>query len=177
MPLRGLPHVAGTSHPTITDPQLGLAILQKFASDFQLPSPGEGYDHILYLRPEDHPRPEYTRDDVLSILKRLKASTRVSEAGVTQRSTETHFGYSGGYSRTNRARGCRGGGGRARARGTLCGPSRTMSKAGGSDNANWRRPGPSVATVSAQGPTATANVPLKEGTKGSDSARERHNSA
>ncbi|KAI6120791.1 AAA domain-containing protein, partial [Pisolithus croceorrhizus] len=69
-----------TSHPTIKDPRHGMSILANFASEFQLPSPDEGYDNILYLKPSDHPRPEYTRDEILSILTRLRAST--GETGI-----------------------------------------------------------------------------------------------
>ncbi|KAH7913075.1 P-loop containing nucleoside triphosphate hydrolase protein [Hygrophoropsis aurantiaca] len=65
--------IAGTSHPTITDAQQGLTILQRFASDFQYPSPDEGYDRIIYLRPSDHPHPEYTLADISSILERLRS--------------------------------------------------------------------------------------------------------
>ncbi|KAH7890728.1 AAA domain-containing protein, partial [Phlebopus sp. FC_14] len=65
-----------TSHPTIKNVQEGMAVLAKFASDLRLPMPYEGYDHILYIRPSDHLRPEYSRDDISSILQRLMASTR-----------------------------------------------------------------------------------------------------
>lgn len=151
-----------------------MTVLQKFASDFQVPSPGEGYDYIIYLRPEDHPRPEYTRDDVLSILERLKASTRDSEISVTQR----------GHSRTDQARGYRGGDhyrGFSRARGTSYGSSRFTSRVSrGSNNSNWRRPGPGVATNrerSNERSAVAASVPPMEGSKGRDSAEERHNSS
>ncbi|KAG1741121.1 P-loop containing nucleoside triphosphate hydrolase protein [Suillus lakei] len=64
-----------TSHPTIKDPQQGQSILARFASDLQFPGPTEGHDHILYLKPADHPRPEYTSEDIGLILQRLQAST------------------------------------------------------------------------------------------------------
>ncbi|KAI6161718.1 AAA domain-containing protein [Pisolithus thermaeus] len=69
-----------TSHPTIKDPRHGMSILANFASEFQLPSPDEGYDNILYLKPSDHPSPDYTRDEILSILTRLRASA--GETGI-----------------------------------------------------------------------------------------------
>ncbi|KAF9054581.1 AAA domain-containing protein, partial [Panaeolus papilionaceus] len=40
-----------TSHPTITDPEQGLSILARFASDFEFPHPQEGFDRIAYLKP------------------------------------------------------------------------------------------------------------------------------
>ncbi|KAF8449067.1 hypothetical protein L210DRAFT_3389039 [Boletus edulis BED1] len=175
------------SHPTIKSAQHGMAVLNKFASDFQLPSPDEEYDHIIYLRPADYPRPEYTRDDILSILGRLNASTRVAGTVVTQRNMQSYFGRAGSFSRTNRARGQRGagggGGGRqgfSRPRGTLHGSSRFMGRVGGSNSSNWRRP--STGTVSNweesdhQRSAATASVPPMEGSKGKGSAEERHNS-
>jgi predicted kinase len=64
-----------SSHPTIKDPQQGQSILARFASDLQFPQPNEGYDHILYLKPSDHPRPEYTSEDIGLILQRLQSST------------------------------------------------------------------------------------------------------
>ncbi|KAI6125405.1 hypothetical protein EDD16DRAFT_457379 [Pisolithus croceorrhizus] len=75
-----------TSHPTIKDPRHGMSILANFASEFQLPSPDEGYDNILYLKPSDHPSPEYTRDEILSILTRLRASTGETGIAVQPRS-------------------------------------------------------------------------------------------
>lgn len=172
--LWGLSHIAGIAHPTIRDAQHGVAVLQKFASDFQVPSPGEGYDHIIYIRPEDQPRPEYTRDDVLSILGRLKASTR--DSGPNFRRSN------GGYSRTHQTRGYRGRGGYrafSPARGTLYGSVRFMHRAEGPNNVNWGHPGPDVATNrerSNQRSAVAADVPPMESSKGGDSAGERHNS-
>ncbi|KAI6000988.1 AAA domain-containing protein [Pisolithus orientalis] len=77
-----------TSHPTINDAQQGLVILARFASQFRPPSPDEDYDHILYLKPSDLPSPEYTRDVILSILSRLRAS-----AGQTGRAVQPHISY------------------------------------------------------------------------------------
>lgn len=177
----------GTSHPTIKNAQHGIAVLQKFASDFQLPSVDEEYDHLIYLRPADHPRPEYTRDDILSILGRLKASTRDAGINVTQqRSMQSYFGHTGGYSRSNRARGYRGGDGHhghqgsPPPRGTLHGSSRFRARVGGSNRSNWRRPGAAVTTnrekSDHQRSAGGGNVPPMEGSKGRDSAEERHNS-
>ncbi|KAH7922587.1 P-loop containing nucleoside triphosphate hydrolase protein [Leucogyrophana mollusca] len=77
------------SHPTIKDPLQGFTILERFASDFQAPSPDEGYDHILYLRPSDHPYPEYTRADISSILERLRSAD--SSAGGSQPPNRSSF--------------------------------------------------------------------------------------
>ncbi|KAG9312949.1 hypothetical protein JVU11DRAFT_6384 [Chiua virens] len=151
-----------------------------------MPSPEEGYDHIIYLRPEDHPRPEYTREDVLSILQRLKASTRDAANDTIQRSTP-YFGHSGGYNRAGQTRGSRGGGrghrGFSPARGTLYGPSRFTNRARGTISSNWRRSSPGVVTdrEGLEGPdrrhAATARVPPMESSKARDSAEERHNSS
>jgi hypothetical protein len=152
-----------------------------------MPSPDEGYDHIIYLRPADHPRPEYTRDDILSILKRLKVSTRDAGTTATQRGVGSYLRHSGNCSRTNRARGYRGGDGyqgSSRPRGTLYGSSRFASRVGGvagSNNSNWRSPSSGQATnpnregSDRQRSAAVVNVPAMEGSKGS-SAEERHNS-
>lgn len=142
-----------------------------------MPSPDEGYDHIIYLRPADHPGPEYTRDDMLSILKRLKSSTRDAAA---PRSVGSYLSHTGSYSRTNRARGHRGGDGyqgASRLRGTLYGSSRFTSRVGGSNNSNWRSPS-SGEDTNREGSDRQrlAAVPAMEGSKGRSSAEERHNS-
>lgn len=49
-------------------------MLSRLVKDFQQPSPHEGYDKILTLQPSDHPSPQYTLRDVLSILERLENS-------------------------------------------------------------------------------------------------------
>lgn len=156
-----------------------MAVLQKFASDFQMPSPDEGHDHIIYLRPEDHPCPEYTRNDILLILERLKVSTRDAGTDVTQRSTESYFGHGRGYSRIDRARGHRGGDGYrgfSPSRGSLHGSPRFTTRAGGSNSSNWRRPGPGVA-INRETSAAVAQVPPKEGSKARDSGEECLNSS
>ncbi|KAG1880341.1 hypothetical protein C8R48DRAFT_767138 [Suillus tomentosus] len=70
-----------SSHPTIKDPQQGQSILARFASDLQFPQPTEGHDHILYLKPSDHPRTEYTGEDIGLILQRLQASSTYFKRG------------------------------------------------------------------------------------------------
>ncbi|KAF8845169.1 hypothetical protein BDN67DRAFT_941988 [Paxillus ammoniavirescens] len=146
-----------TSHPTIKDVQQGMSVLRKFASDLQLPSPDEGYDHIMYLQPSDHPRADYTRDEVLSILERLKVSTRDTETGSTQPRIQSYFSNRG---RSDRTRGYRGGyihrntrgqsrlsytsasgssSQRSTERGKSLGSPRIAPRAGASDSSNWRR--------------------------------------
>ncbi|KAF9221362.1 hypothetical protein BS17DRAFT_737649 [Gyrodon lividus] len=148
-----------TSHPTIKNIQHGMSVLRKFASDFQLPSSDEIYDHIMYIRPSDHPRPEYTRDEVLSILERLKASTRDTDTGNTQPRVQSDSSSRGTYSRSNRTRGHRGGYGYRNAqsqsrssstypsassshgsmqRGRSFGSPRIAPRVGGSDSSDWR---------------------------------------
>ncbi|KAL4063142.1 P-loop containing nucleoside triphosphate hydrolase protein [Scleroderma citrinum] len=98
-----------TSHPTISNAQEGIPILAKFASDFKLPSPDEGYDHIIYLKASDYPSPNYTRDEILSLLSRLKASTVDAEMGGNQPNISSYFGPRGTYHpRANLTRGFRG---------------------------------------------------------------------
>lgn len=140
-----------------------MVVLQKFASDFQLPSPDEGYDHIIYLQPADIPSPEYTRNDVLLILERLKASTRDAGTNVMQRSIESYFGHNGSYSHIERGR--RGGDGYWGFPGRV----------GGSKSSNWRRPSSGVAT-NRERSAAVANVPPMEISKRRGSAEECHNS-
>ncbi|OAX39802.1 hypothetical protein K503DRAFT_715723 [Rhizopogon vinicolor AM-OR11-026] len=80
-----------SSHPTIKDPQQGQSILATFASDFQFPQPNEGYGHIIYLTPSDHPRPEYTREDISLILQRLQASSPDFKIANTQPPAQAFF--------------------------------------------------------------------------------------
>lgn len=172
-----------TSHPTIKDVQHGMSVLRKFASDFQLPSPDEGYDHIMYLQPSDHPRADYTREDVLSILERLKVSTRDTKTGSTQPRTQSYFSNRSGYSRPNRTHGYRGGyvhrntqgqsppsytsasgssSQRSMERGRSLGSPRIASRAGGSDSSNWRRRSSPIEIPNqnkSNQPSSTTNAP------------------
>ncbi|EIW79196.1 hypothetical protein CONPUDRAFT_59583, partial [Coniophora puteana RWD-64-598 SS2] len=60
-----------TSHPTITSPEQGLSILSRFARDLVWPRAYEGQDHLLPLQPADHPTPFWTRDELVTVLRRL----------------------------------------------------------------------------------------------------------
>ncbi|KIJ62052.1 hypothetical protein HYDPIDRAFT_95380 [Hydnomerulius pinastri MD-312] len=148
-----------TSHPTIKNVQQGMSVLAKFASDLQLPSPDEDYDHIIYLRPSDQPRPKNTRDEIFSILQRLKASTRDTGTGDMQPRIQPYFGNRGThYSRSAPTRGYRGGSGyrgaqshavhrhdasslsqRGMERGGASGSVRSASRTRGSNSCDWRR--------------------------------------
>jgi hypothetical protein len=73
----------GTFHPTIKSPQQGLSILARFANDFQPPSPLEGHDRLIVIRPSDHPSPIYTSTEIVAILQSLQASVSPSVAAST----------------------------------------------------------------------------------------------
>lgn len=66
-------HRPGTNHPTITDPELGLSVLERFATEYRAPCAEEGFDRIIKLRP--HPTGEYTRDEVVAVLDDIYNST------------------------------------------------------------------------------------------------------
>ncbi|KAI0371406.1 P-loop containing nucleoside triphosphate hydrolase protein [Pilatotrama ljubarskyi] len=63
-----------TGHPTITSPELGMQVLQRFRSQYRPPSPHEGYTRVLYLKPSDCPDSGYSEADVRAILQRLRES-------------------------------------------------------------------------------------------------------
>ncbi|KAH9835333.1 P-loop containing nucleoside triphosphate hydrolase protein [Rhodofomes roseus] len=60
-----------TDHPTIKSPSEALPILSRFSSQYRPPSAHEGYTRFLSLPPSEQPL-EYTREDVLAILDRLR---------------------------------------------------------------------------------------------------------
>lgn len=67
----------GTSHPTITDPEQGLSILARFASDFEFPHPQEGFDRIAYLKPTEYTFPVSSRTEVMDIIGRVRQSPQI----------------------------------------------------------------------------------------------------
>jgi hypothetical protein len=77
----------GTSHPTIKSPEQGLSVLARFANDFRYPSPHEGYDRLIELRPLDHPSSIYTPADIAVILQRLQNSTPIIPSAAPARSS------------------------------------------------------------------------------------------
>lgn len=69
----------GQNHPTITNAEQGLSILSRFAADFEHPSPQEGYQRILYIKPEDT-KLNYTEPDIAAILQRVRDSPAVNSS-------------------------------------------------------------------------------------------------
>jgi len=61
-------------HPTIKSPEQGVAILHRFASEFEPPNFEEGLDRIFYLSHTTHPSPRFTKGDLTSILERVRDS-------------------------------------------------------------------------------------------------------
>ncbi|KAI1789450.1 AAA domain-containing protein [Ganoderma leucocontextum] len=90
-----------TDHPTITTPELGLEVLERFQSLFRPPLPHEGYSRILYLKPADLPQaPELSAQEVQGILRRLKATPEVVQTHPPMHdSAYGGYGWRGGYSR------------------------------------------------------------------------------
>ena len=70
-------HHLGTGHPTITSPELGLQVLQRFRSQYRPPAPHEGYTRLLSLKPSDLPDPEYSEAVVRDVMQRLQDSPEV----------------------------------------------------------------------------------------------------
>ncbi|KAI0690989.1 AAA domain-containing protein [Cerioporus squamosus] len=66
-----------TGHPTITSPELGLQVLQRFRLQYRPPAPHEGYTRILYLKPSDLPDPEYSEEVVRDVMRRLQDTPEV----------------------------------------------------------------------------------------------------
>ncbi|RPD55552.1 P-loop containing nucleoside triphosphate hydrolase protein [Lentinus tigrinus ALCF2SS1-7] len=64
-------------HPTITSPELGLQVLQRFRSQYRPPAPHEGYTRILHLKPSDLPDPEYSEAVVRDVMRRLQDTPEV----------------------------------------------------------------------------------------------------
>jgi hypothetical protein len=86
-----------------------MRILSRFASTMELPRPGEGYDKLISLTLDQQPPAEYTREDVLAILQRLRESPSVrvnadDSQGTTQpprnQEVDANSRYSRGGSRS-----------------------------------------------------------------------------
>ncbi|KAI0674647.1 AAA domain-containing protein [Trametes maxima] len=69
-----------TGHPTITSPELGIQVLERFRSQYRPPAPHEGYTRILRLRPADCPDSGYSEADVRHVMRRLRESQEVPHA-------------------------------------------------------------------------------------------------
>ncbi|KAI0360335.1 P-loop containing nucleoside triphosphate hydrolase protein [Trametes cingulata] len=83
-----------TGHPTITSPELGMQVLQRFQLQYRPLAPHEGHTRILYLKPSDCPDSGYSEADVRAILQRLRESPEVVPPPFT--STQRGGGYSRG---------------------------------------------------------------------------------
>ncbi|KAI9061613.1 P-loop containing nucleoside triphosphate hydrolase protein [Trametes sanguinea] len=81
-----------TGHPTITSPELGMQVLQRFQSQYRPPAPHEGHARILYLKPSDCPDNRYSEADVREVLRRLRESPEVVQSA-------PHFAQGNGYNR------------------------------------------------------------------------------
>ncbi|KAI0747161.1 AAA domain-containing protein [Daedaleopsis nitida] len=69
---------ARTNHPTITNPEQGLQVLQRFRSQYREPLPHEGYKRILRVTPSDFPDIVVGADVVRDIMRRLQESPEVT---------------------------------------------------------------------------------------------------
>ncbi|OSD02627.1 P-loop containing nucleoside triphosphate hydrolase protein [Trametes coccinea BRFM310] len=69
-----------TGHPTITSPELGMQVLQRFQSQYRPPASHEGHTRILYLKPSDCPDNGYSEADVREVLRRLRESPEVVQS-------------------------------------------------------------------------------------------------
>lgn len=83
---------AGTGHPTITSPEQGLQVLQRFRTQFRPPAPHEGHTRILRLTPSDCPDSGYSEAEVREVMRRLRESPEVVPVA------HTRF-QQGGYNR------------------------------------------------------------------------------
>ncbi|CCM01210.1 uncharacterized protein FIBRA_03258 [Fibroporia radiculosa] len=103
------------NHPTIKTPEHGRSVLERFHSQYQAPSPYEGYSRLLSLRPSDHPSPVYTYDDISGILQRIQDAPSPASTPATGPKGRGHHtrGYRGHQTRGHGDyRGCRGSGSR-----------------------------------------------------------------
>jgi hypothetical protein len=115
--------VAGTGHPTLTNPELALSVLGRFMSDYRAPAPDEGYDRLLHVSPAELPPLPYTPDTLAALIARVGAEgtpgdpaapvTRDGTAGAGPASASSARGWDRGSWRNGAARGYRGGYGEA----------------------------------------------------------------
>ena len=79
--LTSSPLPIGTNHPTITTPQLGLSVLERFSSEYTPPTAEEGFDRIKTISP--HPTPSYTREEIQAILDSIRDSPVLSSRTIS----------------------------------------------------------------------------------------------
>lgn len=91
---------AGTSHPTITSPEQGLEVLQRFVSQYRPPQAHEGFDQLLSLPVADQPADGvYSKADVENIVVRLQQSPRISPSQWRPYTAADRGRGGGGYQR------------------------------------------------------------------------------
>ncbi|KZV68950.1 hypothetical protein PENSPDRAFT_753717 [Peniophora sp. CONT] len=101
------------NHPTLHDAQTAISVLRRFAGSFEPPHPSEGHDSLLRLTPSDHASSDYSRDDIIQVLRRARDAS--AELDPRQRPI-TNFFRGGGSGRGGHA--YSGGSGTYRGRGT-----------------------------------------------------------
>jgi len=77
------------NHPTITDPNHGITILERFRAEFEPPSVLEGYDRMLILKASEHSSTEYSSSELSAIIDRLRVSLPVA-SGTGNASSNSH---------------------------------------------------------------------------------------
>ena len=82
----------GRNHPTITDAQQGLMVLDRFRSQFEAPTSLEGYDRIMTLTASDFPSPQHTLVETSAIIERLRLSVPESTS-IISRNFRTRGGW------------------------------------------------------------------------------------
>lgn len=96
-----------TSHPTIQTPQMGLEVLERFCSQYQLPQAHEGYKKLVSL-PVSQQSANYTMEEVDAILQQLQNAPSVTpryvppaarNAAVRGRGRGSFRGYYSQYAR------------------------------------------------------------------------------
>jgi len=63
-----------TDHPTIHSFSQGEQVLYRFANMFSSPTAEEGFDRIYHLKPQAHPTPTYTENELLALLNEIANS-------------------------------------------------------------------------------------------------------
>ncbi|VDC06508.1 unnamed protein product [Peniophora sp. CBMAI 1063] len=60
------------NHPTLHDAQTAISVLRRFSSSFEPPHPSERHQSLLRLTPADHASVDYSRDDIIQVLRRAR---------------------------------------------------------------------------------------------------------
>ncbi|KAH9849025.1 P-loop containing nucleoside triphosphate hydrolase protein [Lenzites betulinus] len=162
----------GTGHPTITTPELGLEVLQRFRHQYRPPASHEGYTRILYLKPADCPDSGYSEEDVRDVMRKLRESPEV--VPVARPSMRDHDSHRGSF---NQQRGYRGRGFQTQgsySRGSRGGPYTHGGYRGGSTHQTtlpWTRRGGDSSGTSAGSGYAHASDSRRSGYRAEDGSR------